>query len=84
MTLTIKDHRFEPSEIKVPAGKPVTITVKNADATAEEFESEALDVEKVIAGGAETAIRLRPLEPGRYDFMGEFNADTAKGVIVVE
>jgi len=38
-TLTIKDHRFTPEEIKVPANQRVMITVINEDATAEEFDS---------------------------------------------
>lgn len=82
--VTIRDHRFSPSEIHVPAGKPTIIRIKNEDATAEEFESTALKVEKVIAGGAAGAVRLRPLGPGRYPFLGEYHADTAKGVVISE
>jgi len=82
IAVTLKDHRFSPSEIHVPAGKPVTLVVTNADATAEEFDSTALKVEKVIAGGTYGTIRLRPLGPGRYPFMGEYHADTALGAVV--
>ncbi len=32
--LTIKDHRFEPAELAVPAGKELTLTVTNSDADA--------------------------------------------------
>ena len=39
ITVTIKDHKFTPSEIKIPANKRVEITVVNDDATPEEFES---------------------------------------------
>ncbi len=46
--------------------------------------SSALKVEKVIAGGGEGSVRLRPLDPGRYPFMGEYHADTAKGVVIAE
>jgi plastocyanin len=80
--VSIKDHRFEPSEINVPAGKPVVLTITNKDATAEEFDSSALKVEKVIAGGTYGTVRLRPLGPGTYPFMGEYHADTAKGVVI--
>lgn len=78
----LKDHRFEPAEIHVQTGKPVVLFVTNEDATAEEFDSTALKVEKVIAGGHHATIRLRPLGPGRYPFMGEFHPDTATGVVV--
>ena len=82
--VTIKDHRFTPAEIHVPAGKPATLNVKNEDATAEEFESHELKIEKVIAGGTSGTVRLRPLDPGTYPFIGEYHEDTAKGVIVAE
>src|SRR5665647_2345769 len=37
--LVIKGHRFEPAELKVPAGQRVKLTVHNQDPTPEEFES---------------------------------------------
>ena len=83
-TLTIKDHKFTPTELKVPANKRVAITVVNSDATPEEFESNALKVEKVIPGGSKATVRIGPLKPGRYEFVGEFHEDTAKGVIIAE
>jgi plastocyanin len=82
ISLTIKDHRFEPAEIDVPTGKPVILTIKNEDPTVEEFDSSALEVEKVIAGGTYGTVRLRPLGPGSYPFMGEYHSDTAKGVVI--
>ena len=82
--LTLKDHRFQPAEIKVPAGKALTLQVMNADPSPEEFESKMLRVEKVIAGNSEATIPLRPLKPGRYKFFGEYNEATAQGVLVAE
>lgn len=82
--LVIKDHLFSPAEITVPAGKPVTIHIKNMDTTAEEFDSSALKVEKVIAGGAAGTVHLRPLTPGRYRFKGEYHEKTAQGVVIAQ
>jgi plastocyanin len=82
--VVIRNHRFEPAEIKVPANKRVVITVSNEDATPEEFESPALKVEKVIAGKSKATVRVGPLQPGRYDFVGEYHADTAKGTLIAE
>ena len=82
--LTIKEHRFTPAEIKVPANQRVTITVINEDATPEEFDSSALKVEKVVAGKSKGVVRIGPLKPGRYPFIGEYNEATAKGVVVAE
>jgi hypothetical protein len=84
MTITIKDHKFMPAELKVPAKKRITLTVINNDATPEEFESKALKVEKVIPGKSKAVVRFGPLEPGRYEFVGEFHEDTAKGVVIAE
>ena len=82
--VTLKDHHFVPAEIHVPAGKPAILTVTNQDATAEEFDSSALQIEKVIGGGQYGTIRLRPLAPGKYPFMGEYHSDTAQGVVIAE
>lgn len=82
--LVIKDHRFVPAEIHVKAGSPALLLVQNQDSTAEEVESKQLGVEKVVPPGAQSKIRLRPLAPGRYPFMGEYHADTAQGVVIAE
>jgi Cupredoxin-like domain len=68
----------------VPAGKRVSIYITNEDASPEEFESRTLKVEKVIPGKSKGVVRIGPLAPGRYEFIGEFNADTAKGVVIAE
>jgi plastocyanin len=84
VNITIKDHRFEPPEVRVKAGQPVILVVRNADPTAEEFESPSLKIEKIIAGGQQGSIRLRPLPVGSYPFVGEFHEDTANGTVVAE
>ena len=82
--LVIENHKFEPAELAVPAGKKVKLVVENRDATAEEFESHALNREKVIAGKSTVTIFIGPLKPGSYPFVGEYNEKTAKGVIVAK
>lgn len=84
ITLVIKDHRFVPLEVKVPAGQKVKLIVDNQDATPEEFESHELNREKVIAAKSKGTIFIGPLKPGRYTFIGEFNEATAKGVVIAE
>jgi plastocyanin len=84
MLLVIRNHRFEPAELKIPAGQRIKLVVHNQDSTAEEFESHALNREKVIPGGAKATIYIGPLKAGRYGFFGEYNEATAKGVVVVE
>jgi plastocyanin len=82
--LTIRNHRFEPAELVVPAGQKIKLEIENQDATAEEFESYELNREKVVPAKATVVIFLGPLKPGRYPFFGDFNKDTAKGVLIAE
>jgi hypothetical protein len=80
----LKGHKFYPSTIKVKANQPSMITLYNDDDTADEFDSSALKVEKVVPGHAKGNIRLRALAPGKYPFMGEYHAATAQGVVIAE
>jgi hypothetical protein len=84
LRLTIKDHRFSPSEPHAPANQPLTIIIKNLDSTAAEFESKTLRVEKVVAPGGEITMQIRPLNPGRYHFFDDFHQDTTEGDLIVE
>ena len=81
--ITVKDKRFQPGEIRAPAGKPIVLRVKNQDGKPMEFESVSLRVEKVIAAGSEGVIRIRALQPGRYEFFDDFNQSN-RGALVVE
>lgn len=83
-SLVIRNHRFEPAELKVAANQRVKLTVHNQDDTPEEFESHQLNREKLVPPGAKVVIFIGPLKPGRYDFWGEYNEATAKGVVVAE
>ena len=83
--ITIKDHRFEPEKIEVPAGQRLKLIVKNADTTPEEFESKVLRIERVILGGQSATFNVRPLNKGQtYKFFGEFHEDTAQGALIAK
>jgi plastocyanin domain-containing protein len=81
-SLTLKGHVFTPERLEVPAGQRITLVVDNQDPTPEEFESHDLKIEKIIPGGQSVKLRIGPLKPGEYRFVGEYNESTAKGVIV--
>jgi hypothetical protein len=83
-TLSIKNHRFEPVELKVPAGRRVELQIRNQDSSAEEFESYELNREKIVAGNQSATVYIGPLVAGRYPFFGDFNRDTARGTIVAQ
>jgi plastocyanin len=82
--LVIREHKFVPAEITVPARKKIKLVIENQDATAEEFESHELNREKVVPPKGKITIFVGPLEPGRYPFFGEFHKETAKGVLIAK
>jgi plastocyanin len=82
--LIIKDHRFQPAELTLPAGQKIKLLVENQDSTPEEFDSHDLNREKVIMGNSSATIFIGPLTPGRYTFIGEFHATTAIGTITAQ
>ena len=82
--LTIENHRFAPEEITVEAGASFVLVISNKDATAEEFESHDLRIEKVIPAGKTLRLRMPALKKGTYGFVGDFNQSTAKGQIIAE
>jgi hypothetical protein len=84
IAVTLENHKFSPAEIHVKANTPSIIALTNKDATAEEFDSTALKVEKVVAGNSSGNVRLRALAPGKYPFMGEYHSATAEGFVIAE
>jgi len=81
--VTYSNGEFQPSELRAPADKPITVRVKNLDAKAMEFESKALRVEKVVAAKSEGVLNVRAMKPGRYEFYDDFN-EKARGALVVQ
>ena len=79
--LVLKDHRFTPAAVTVPAGERLSIAVENQDATPAEFESPDLRVEKVIAPRGRITVTVGPLKPGTYKFVDEYHEDTAVGTL---
>lgn len=82
--ITIKDHKFTPTEISVPSNTKIKLIVKNEDATPEEFESKKLNREKVVPGKSQATIFVGPLKPGEYPFVGEYHEATAIGKLIAK
>ena len=83
LTLTLKDHRFTPATLTVPAGTKVRVTLINRDPATEEFDSHDLRIEQLVTPMAKISFNVGPLTPGQYSFIGEFHASTAQGKIIV-
>jgi plastocyanin len=79
--LVLKNHRFTPDAVTVPAGQRIRIELVNEDAASEEFDSEDLRVERDVTPHGKVSFEIGPLKPGAYSFMGELHPDTASGTI---
>jgi Cupredoxin-like domain len=82
--LVIKDHVYQPSELKVPADTKFRLRVTNEDGTPEEFESTDFNRETVILAKHSILVYVGPLHAGTYGFFGDFHRDTAQGRLIVE
>ena len=83
-TLTLRNNKFVPAVITVPANTKFKLIVVNEDKTPEEFESHELKREKIVMGKGKITVPIGPLKPGRYPFFGEFHMDTAQGVLIAK
>lgn len=80
--IRIKNHRFHPDRLVVPAKRRIKLRIENHDRTVEEFESYDLNREKIVTGGRKITVFIGPLKRGTYRFFGEFHAKTAQGVVI--
>lgn len=83
-SLVLKDHKFEPATLTIPAGQKVVLHVKNEDAMPAEFESYDLNREKIVVGHGEILVYIGPLDPGKYEFFDDFHRDSTRGHIIAE
>ncbi len=81
--LTLKDHKFTPAELTIPANERFIIEVENQDATPAEFESFDMKVEKFVIAGGKITLRMRALKAGTYKFFDDYHPDLATGTITV-
>ena len=81
--IVIQGSQFHPAELQLPAGRKVTVVVKNKDTAPAEFESYDLNIEKVIPGHTRTTLYVGPLSAGKYRFFNDFH-QAAKGRFVVK
>lgn len=83
-TLTIKNHRYEPTTLRVPADTKIKIKIVNSDSTPEEFESSDFNREKIVMPNSSITVFVGPLKAGKYGFFGDFHQDTAQGTLIAE
>lgn len=83
-TITVKDGRFSPDRLEVPADTRVKLVLKNEGPGPLEFENPEMHVEKVISAGVTSFVVLPRLQPGQYDFIDEFNPFTGELKVIAK
>ena len=83
-TLIVKNHVYQPDELKVPAGTKFKLIVRNEDPTPEEFESTDFNREKIVLPNSSIIVYVGPLRAGSYGFFGDFHQATAQGRLIAE
>lgn len=78
--LSVRNHKFVPEQLDIPAGVKFKLLIRNEDDTPMEFESFELNREKIVPAGQEVPVFLGPLAPGKYAIFDDFHQDT-KGVL---
>jgi hypothetical protein len=82
IVISIKDHKFVPSDVPIPSGVKVELVIKNEQTVNAEFESTVLHREKIVTAGGQISIFVGPLDPGTYEFFDDFNRATTGRLIV--
>ncbi len=82
--LVIKNHRFQPEQLTVPAGQRIKLTMDNQDATPEEFESHELDREKSRSRAQQRYALDRPAQARSLRVLRRIPRSTAKGRMIAQ
>lgn len=80
--LAVRDGRFAPETIEVPAGTKFRLVIRNHGPGSTEFEMKSPPKERILAPGGQATLVFAPLKPGTYPFFDEFHEATGKGRIV--
>lgn len=82
--IEFSDGLITPKTIEVPAHTRFKLELRNAGASAVEFESLELRKEKVLGPGATSFIVIRRLDPGEYAFFDDFHPDMPPAVLIAK
>jgi hypothetical protein len=82
--IAMKDGKFVPAELKVPAGRKFKLIVSNEGDQPSEFESFRLHREQVVVAHGEAALFLGPLKTGTYDVFDDFHPGVKGSIEAVE
>ena len=67
LTVTMRQLRFQPETIRIPAGQEVTLLLDNLELLEHSLDIDALNIHIPLAGQEKETVTLPPLPPGTYD-----------------
>lgn len=82
--IVVRDGRFMPPRIEVPAGQRIKLVIANQGTGPLEFENIDMRIEKVVSAGARSFVVLPKLRPGEYTFIDEFNPSSGRLVVIAQ
>jgi hypothetical protein len=83
LPVVLKDHRFTPDHLTVPAGERFLIVLTNQESTTIEFESYDMKFEKIAVPDGKVTVHAGPLHPGTYKFFDDYHPD-AVGIVTAQ
>jgi plastocyanin len=73
LSLATKDFMFVPTTLSAPAGKPVTVNIKNEGTAEHNFSITSLKVNKDLKPGESAVVTFTPPQPGTLQFFCEYH-----------
>ena len=67
--IAMKDTRFDPVDLRAPAGEPVRLAIRNIDLVAHRFVVEPLGIDLAFIPGAERIVELPAMDTGTYIYV---------------
>ena len=84
IVLVMDGQRFTPEEVRVKAGTPFMLVVRNQGSEEGEFEILDLRIEQEIPAGKTRRFKMPALRPGTYVFINDYKQSGAKGRLIAE
>jgi plastocyanin len=83
VSLTAKGFAWSQTQLTMPAGKQVTVTVDNQDTVEHNFTFKEANADKDVEGGESAEVSFTTPAAGTYDFICEYHPSQMKGTVTV-
>jgi cytochrome c oxidase subunit 2 len=83
ITLTAKGIAFDQTQLNMPAGKQVTVTLNNQDSVEHSFTFKDAKADKDAEGGETAEVSFTAPAAGSYEFHCKYHPKKMKGTVTV-